>query len=157
MSKKDRLEIDFFPEDPNNDCDCTCDCCCDASEDVTFNACENFKEITIDDVLLKCQGRLLKVDVELDRVCPGRDINVGVLVCEEVTGTDQSGKDVVDESIIRGFRACTLNVPGESEECIDNVNVGPFCFVIPEDNLCDERDLKVHVIAHYSNLGSCPC
>lgn len=93
------------------------------------------------------------MDVKLDRVCPGRDVNVGVLVCDEDC----------NNSTIKGFRACTLCISSDlslgkgKDDCVDNVSVGPFCFVIPDENLCDEKDLKVHVIAHYTNLGPCPC
>lgn len=128
----------------------TCDCCCEKQQDITFNPCEDVKDFTIQDVVLKCEGRLLKVRVNLDRVCAGRKIALGVMVCENVGGT----------FFTRGLRACEFTVPGTPGNCVDNVNVNEFCFIFPEENLCSTRRFKVNVVAHYSSFPSfpfCPC
>lgn len=128
----------------------TCDCCCEKHQDVTFNTCEDIKDITVHDISLKCTGRFLKVRVDLDRVCAGRKVALGVLVCENVNGT----------FITKGFRACEFTVPGTPGTCVDNVNVNEFCFVFPEEKICCSRSFKVNVVAHYSSFASfpfCPC
>lgn len=128
----------------------TCDCCCEKQQDVTFNPCEDIKDFTIENVRLKCEGRLLKVRVNLDRVCRGKKIILGILVCENIEGT----------FFIKGFRVCEIMVPGPANRCVDNVNVGDFCFIFPEQNLCCTRRFRVHVVAHYSTFPSfpfCPC
>lgn len=128
----------------------TCDCCCEKEQEITFNPCEDVKDFTIQDVILKCQGRLLKVRVNLDRVCAGRKITLGIIVCENVGGT----------LFIRGFRTCEFTVPGAPGACINNVNVNEFCFIFSEDSLCSTRKFKVNVVAQYSSFPSfpfCPC
>lgn len=149
---KIKPKISFFPQDPEVIGEC--DCCCEKTKDITFDPCEQFKDISVDNVALKCQGRLLKVDVELDRVYTGKDIEIGVLVC--------CSKDC-DNSMIKGFRSHKLYIKPDSllgqcrNDYVDNVTVGPFCFVISDEDLYQKKDLRVHVIAHYTNLGQCPC
>jgi hypothetical protein len=130
----------------------TCDCCVDTGQDVTFAQCQEFQESTIYVSGLKCEGRLLKIKVNLSGVCRGRNVTVGVLVCEN---------DPATQSVIwRGFKACEITVPiagGTANTCVDNVEIDRFCFVFPEDNLCETRTFKVRVIAHYSSFQSnCP-
>lgn len=135
---------------PELTCNPTCDCCCEKQQSVTFNPCEDVKDITVQNVVLNCEGRFLKVRVNLDRVCPGRKVVIGVLVCENVSGTFMT----------RGFRVCEITIPGTADTCVDDVNVGDFCFVFPEEDLCSTRTFKVNVIAHYSSFPSfpyCPC
>jgi hypothetical protein len=124
----------------------SCNNCCEKQTEVTFNACEDVKDITVQDVLLKGEARFLKVRVNLDRVCSGRKIALAVLVCENVCGT----------FFTRGIRACEFTVPGIPGKCTQNVNVGEFCFVFPEDDLCGIRKFKVNVVAHYSSFPSFP-
>lgn len=128
----------------------TCTTCCEKQQEVTFNPCEDVKDITIQDVLLKGECRFLKVRVNLDKVCVGRKIALAVIVCENIGGT----------FITKGMRACEFTVPGTVAHCTENVNVGEFCFVFPEEDLCNTRRFKINVVAHYSSFPSfpfCPC
>ncbi len=138
--------------------DCGCDavavaageCCCTKSQDITFEVCEDVKDFTIQNVELNCVGRFLKVRVELDNVCVGRNVAVGVLICENVQGT----------FFTRGFKVREVTIPGTLIRCEQNVNAGEFCFVLPETNLCNRRTVRVHIVAHYSSFPSfpfCPC
>ena len=146
-------EVEFFPPKPDKEKDCICqecDCCCGKTQNVTFNSCQDVIDFTVQNVQLKCEGRFLKVRVELDRVCRGRKINLGVLVCENVGGT----------FFTRAFRACQVTVPGTAGQCVDNFRVEEFCFVFPDDNLCSSRTFVVKVVAHYADFPSfpfCPC
>lgn len=122
----------------------SCDCCLETKKEVTFNPCEDMKEVTVENVLLKCEGRFLKVKVKFNKVCTGRKVIIGVIVC--------------DDDTVKGFRTCEITIPGTPGHCVDNVAVGDFCFVIPEENLCTQRKFKVTVVAHYSSFTSTyPC
>ncbi len=156
MLGKDKIEKLIIPEDSTIEecCDsgCTprCDCCCDKNQNITFNPCEDVKDFTVQDVHLNCQGRFLKVRVQLKNVCRGRSIRLGVLLCEKTGGT----------SCIKGSHVCEFIVPQGCGPCMETVNVGDFCFVIPDDNICCHREVSVHIIAHYSSFPSfpfCPC
>lgn len=107
MEENNNMELEFLPPKPKPDKDCNtanCDCCCEKSQDITFNSCEDFKDFTVQNVQLKCEGRFLKIRVELDRVCTGRKINLGVIVCEDEGGVSKT----------KAFRACQFTVPGSS-------------------------------------------
>ncbi|NLJ56222.1 MAG: hypothetical protein GX334_04125 [Firmicutes bacterium] len=128
------------PKDP--DCHEECQCECGKHQNVTFGLCEEFKEITVQNVKLQCEGRFLRVKVELNNVCAGRKVNIGVIVSEEKGGTTKT----------KGFRATELTIPGHHGTCMQSIAVGDFCFVFPETNLCSQRKFKVNVIAHYTSL-----
>ncbi|KRQ87222.1 hypothetical protein ABG79_01025 [Caloramator mitchellensis] len=126
-----------------------CECCCIGSQNITFNSCEDIKDFTIQNLELKCEGRFLKIRVELKNVCRGRKVNVGVLVCENESGT----------FFTRAFKACQFTVPSGTGNCT-NVTVDEFCFVFPDENICNSRTFVVKVIAHYGDFPSfpfCPC
>ncbi|MDD2234522.1 MAG: hypothetical protein PHV03_06390 [Desulfitobacteriaceae bacterium] len=123
-------------------------CCCTRSQDITFEVCEDVKDFTIQNVELNCVGRFLKVRVELDNICRGRTVAVGVLLCENVQGT----------FLTRGFKVREVFRAG-SPGCVSNVTE-EFCFVLPENNLCSRRTVRVNIVAHYSSFPSfpfCPC
>lgn len=149
----DKTDEATTQEDLAFDCCCepnhniTCDCCCEVQQDVTFDVCEDVRDVTVQDVGLKCEGRLLKVRVKLNDVCAGRKIMIGVMICEQ----EQSGVFKT-----RGFRTCEITVPGELGRCVDKVCVEEFCFVLSEDDLCRKRKVKVNIIAHYSSFPSFP-
>ncbi len=146
------FSFDLNESIPNVNCqdlDQGCNCCCQKSQDITFEICEDVKDFTIQDVRLNCEGRFLKIRVELDRVCSGRNVTVGVLLCENISGT----------FLLKGFRVCEIEIPN-GDTCQDNVPVGEFCFILPEENLCSQRTIRVNVIAYYSSFPSfpfCPC
>ena len=145
------IEVDFSPQEPEVECHIeACDCFCEKTQNVTFNPCQDIVDFTVQNVQLRCDGRFLKVRVELDRVCPGRKINLGVLVCENVGGT----------LLTRAFRSCQVTAPGKPGKCIDNFRVDGFSFVFPDENLCNARTFVVKVIAHYADFANfpfCPC
>ncbi|MEG2869679.1 MAG: vWA domain-containing protein [Terrisporobacter sp.] len=126
--------------------------CCTPPEVVNFNECEEYKEVQLplngEAYDLSCVGRLLSVNVKLSKICPNRKIVVGVMVYE-----------VVDNMLVpRGFKVVEVDTPlaGSNEMCIcKSFNVGPFEFILPEEiSLCQNREFKVKVIAHYSDILS---
>ncbi|NLK00737.1 MAG: hypothetical protein GX318_05820 [Clostridia bacterium] len=121
-----------------------CLCTAEQSYDVTFGPCEDVKEVMVNDVKLHCEGRLLMVKVKLDNVCASRKVNVGVVVSEKKAG---SYKTV-------GLKTAQLTIPGRPGTCMNNMEIGDFCFVFPEKVMCGHRKFKVNVIAHYSSFAN---
>lgn len=146
MAENDIMEVEVQKEKCAPCPQISCDCCAAKQQDVRFNVCEDVKDVTVSDVLLNCEARFLKVRVNLDRVCAGRKITVGCLVCENVEGT----------FFLRGVKACEFTVPGPVGNCVNNVNVNEFCFIFPEENLCSARTFRVSIIAQYSSFPSFP-
>lgn len=131
--------------------ECTPHCpdCCDQDLPITFKPCEDVLDWTVQNVTLKGQGRLLKVRVQLKNVCRGRNIRMAVLLCEKSGST----------WFLKGLRTCEFSVPG-SQGCLETLTVGDFCFIVPQENICNPYEVAVHVIAHYSSFPCfpyCPC
>lgn len=141
-------DIEISPMDEE---DLTCsfegaDCCFDVTQDIVFGKCQDNEEKTVGPVRLKCQARLLKINVLLKKVCRGRKISIGVLVCE--------GRKT------KGFKGTEIVVPGKPGTGCTNIRVTNFCFVLPEESICDRRKVEVKVIAHYTDLHplfDCSC
>lgn len=160
------------------DPDVTVRCCCIKENNITFDRCVDIKDVTLPEsgeprIVLNCQGRFLKIRVNLCNVCPGRCINVGVLVCETFDSTDY----------IQGFKVAKVQVPGTLGDPCTEITVNDFCFVFSEPpsntcpaancptlpptcsstscpGICNSRTFKVKIIAHYSSFPSfqfCPC
>lgn len=119
-----------------------CRGCIEKTEDVTFKHCEDVKEVTIHGVKLKHEGRLLKVKVELENVCPGRKVAVGVLLYKK----ECLGKE------LKGFKTCEIEIPCSLTPCHNRIKIGEFCFILAEQDLCSKNKLQLKVIAHYSSF-----
>lgn len=104
---------------------------------VVYDGCADVKDITFQDALLKFTGRFLKVRVNLSAVCPERQIVVGVIL-QEKTGSG---------FMTRGLKACETRIP----EDLCTPLTQEFCFVIPEGSMCNIKDLRICVVAHYSS------
>ncbi|MCL2089347.1 MAG: hypothetical protein FWH14_07685 [Oscillospiraceae bacterium] len=123
-------------------CRVPCDenCCISKSKEVRFAKCEAKKAITVmvpDGSSCSCTGRLLRVDVDLKKICPNKKVNIGVVLTDAETHEEL------------GFRAAQVTVSHEYDER----TVGPFCFVIPEcDFTLPPRRVKVNVIFHYKEF-----
>ena len=114
----------------------------DRGEDVFFRPCEEFKDVTLQNVHLGGEGRVLKVKVRLCDVCRGRRIRLAVLLYEKACF----------EKKLCGLKVAEVTVPG-CHGCKRKLTVGDFFFVLPEDNICSsEREVSVQVIAHYSSF-----
>lgn len=115
----------------------------EAELQVTCEAGEQEKDITVENVEVTNQGRLLNVSVGLVNLASEKNVNVGILVYEAQQTTEAA---IMQEDILIGFRAITASVEAEQT----TLTVGPVSFVLPEDNLNTERDLIVRVVAHYT-------
>lgn len=105
---------------------------------INYTPREDIKEITVQDVLLKFTGRMLKVRINLQMICTGKRIALGVILQEK------EGEDF----ITRGIRAQEINV-SEKEDHVTDIFIDDFCFTFPEWNLCVPRTFKICIVAHY--------
>lgn len=107
-----------------------------------FGECQDTNLIGIDNVSFKFSGRILNITVNLSQVCAGRKITLGVILQDELD----------DELITIGFKVWEGVVPGALGTCIGNFPISNFCFSLPEWDLCNVRQLKATVVAHYSSF-----
>ena len=138
---------DSFPEQelPNTEMCSQCGevCACgDKTEEVTLCACDEFKEYVVRNVRLHSEGRILTVRVQLKDVCPDRKIRLAVLLFEKEC----------HENELKGLRTAEIKLPCNLCGCVDEIIVGDFCFVLPEDQICSRKEVIIKVIAHYSSF-----
>ncbi|MDR5587051.1 MULTISPECIES: hypothetical protein [Clostridium] len=129
----------------STDCSSECDCCCNEAVDANFVGCEESRNVPIEITNLKCQGRLLIVDVTVT-ACENRKVAIGVLVCDEE-----------EEDVLR-FKVCEACMPESTTPEIPCVeNTFRFCFGF-ETDLCDPLSLKVKTFAEYASFNfECDC
>lgn len=127
---------------------------CPVPVDVTIEGCEDEIEIDAGEVLLESLGRVLKLDVTVPNVCPGRRVALAVILTEV---------DDEDNEFRRGMK--TLVIPAHDAPSCRDVVVRCIRFVLPEeldvsgsaDRLCDQRNFKVCFIANYIDAGFTCC
>lgn len=127
---------------------------CPVAVNVTLEGCEEEIEIDAGDVLLESLGRILKLDVTIPNVCPGRRVALAVILTEV---------DDEDNEFRRGLK--TLVIPAHDGDSCRDVTVRCIRFVLPEaldvsgdpDRLCDERNFRVRFIANYIDAGFTCC
>lgn len=111
-------------------------------KEIIFNKCELCKEECIRTRLCDT-GRLLYVDVKVNNAICNSKIAIAVIVYDECT--------------IKGFKVREIDFKEYNcEKCSSDCNIESFCFVLPDDELCNERCLKVKVIANYIDI-KCNC
>ena len=126
---------------------------CPDPVDVTVDACQDSAAVDAGEIHVAATGRMLAVSFKLARVCPLRDVAVGVVVSELLAdGTEAS----------RGFKAFT--VPAQGGQTCGDINVRCVRFVLPDDaagvGLCTPRRFRVRVLAnptHCSWSTVCTC
>ena len=127
---------------------------CPVSVDVFMQGCEDEIEFDAGDVLLETLGRILKLDVTIPGVCPGRRVALAVILTE----VDDAGNE-----FRRGMK--TLLLPAHDAPSCRDVTVRCIRFVLPEeldvsggvDRLCDQRHFKARFIANYIDAGFTCC
>ena len=132
------------------DCPEDGECCCQACEPIKVESCEFFKTAIVDVDHIRCNGKLVDVTVNLQRVCPGRTLNVGVFLVEQTLEGEKSIGFIVKEvTIPESITPCTSHkVPG-------------FCFALTDNNGCrsENRNFIAKVFANYINttIPNCDC
>lgn len=121
---------------------------------VTLEGCEDEIEIDAGEVLLESLGRILKLDVTIPNVCPGRQVALAVILTEV---------DDEDNEYRRGMK--TLVIPAHNSDGCRDVTVRCIRFVLPEaldvsgdpDRLCNDRYFNVRFVANYIDTGFTCC
>ena len=127
---------------------------CPVAVDVTLQGCEDEIEFDAGAVLLESLGRVLKLDVTVPNVCPGRRVALAVILTEV---------DDEDNEFRRGMK--TLVIPAHDAEGCRDITVRCIRFVLPEEldvsgdetRLCDERRFRARFIANYIDAGFTCC
>lgn len=148
----DKEEMQVYVDEVSNEvantinCECTeqiqcptcppvSECCTNNEKDTTFGFCDICKtdDLSVD---LKCLGRILRLNVTINKVCPNRCVAVGILIFEG--------------SQLKAVKVKEVNTCGATT-CAP-VSAGQFCFVFKEEDLCRRRTFRVKAIAHYTDI-----
>ncbi len=127
---------------------------CPVAVDITLQGCEDEIEFDAGDVLLEALGRILKLDVTIPGVCPGRQVALAVILTE---------LDDEDNEFRRGMK--TLVIPAHDAPSCRDITVRCIRFVLPEEldvsgdetRLCDQRRFRVRFVANYIDAGFTCC
>lgn len=129
---------------------------CPEAIDIPVSGCEELVEFDAGDLELSALGRIVELNVTLDRVCPGRRVALAAILSE----VDSNG-----EEHQRGMKIFTI--PAHSGAQCRNVAVRCIRFVLPELEeasgectcTCRDKELRVRFLANYVDSGficSCP-
>ena len=115
--------------------------------DLKVEGCEDSVEVDLGDTYLESLGRIVRLDVTVKNVCPGKRVALGVILTE----VDANGDEYQ-----RGMKAITI--PAHTSPSCRDILVKCIKFVLPEDldvsagnvpnSMCNTRNLKVRLIAH---------
>lgn len=127
---------------------------CPVAVDVSLQGCEDEIEFDAGDVLLESLGRIIKLDVTIPNVCPGRRVALAVILTEV---------DEEDNEFRRGMK--TLVIPAHDAASCRDITVRCIRFVLPEeldesgstDRLCDQRRFRARFLANYIDAGFTCC
>lgn len=118
---------------------------CPAHVDYTAVGCSDTIEFDAGEVDMQSMGSIAMVNFTLHRVCPNKRVAVAVVLHE----LDECGREHK-----RGLK--TMTIPAHTQNSCRDVLVRCVKFVLPEDRdevdvteMCNERRLRVRVIAHY--------
>lgn len=113
--------------------------------DYTAVGCSDTIVFDAGNVEMQSQGRMVMVNFTIPRVCPNKRVAVAVVLNE---------LDDEDNEYKRGLK--TFTIPAHTQESCRDVEVRCVKFVLPEDldvfdtnGICNARQLRVRVIAHY--------
>ncbi|MDV3426463.1 MAG: hypothetical protein LIR50_04660 [Bacillota bacterium] len=125
--------------------ECNDECKCVLKKDVKFECCEDFKCENICGEV-KCEGRILKVNVKIKKACIDKAVSIAVLLCEH--------DKVIAFNVIKGKN----ELWDLKNRCCTDTIEKTFYFVIPDENIARERCFTINVLAHYiETCIDCPC
>lgn len=122
----------------SNNCFKNCDCNAH-TEIIKFEPCETSKCETIS-ASLDDTGRLFLVNICLKNVLCNTTLSVGVILYVH--------------DIIKGFKVRKIEVhcPCCCDNDYTNIELREFCFVLPETDLCSEKEISIRVVAQYTDI-----
>lgn len=127
---------------------------CPEPREVVIEGCETEAEWDVGTVALESLGRILKLNLTIPNVCPGKRIALAVILTElDRQGTEHR----------RGMK--TLVIPAHSGDSCRSITLRCIRFVLPEAldasgdpaSLCDRRRFKVRLLANYIDAGFTCC
>lgn len=123
-------------------------CCCQACYQFTVEPCDSIIPVSVKVPNLQCNGKLVEVSVDVDNVCGGRRIAVGVNLVEV-------NSQEVEEP--RGFLVKEFTIPNITP-CTSFTASG-FCFPITDLGGCASRNFRAKIFADYTDavLPDCDC
>lgn len=147
-SDKDGNHVTF--PSPEIEVDCGIVVCpeeCPKPIDIVMDGCQDTVEFDAGNLYMESLGRILQLDVTLKNICPYKRVALAVIVTE----VDSCGMEHK-----RGMK--TMTIPAHTRQSCHDVTVRCIKFVLPEDldvsggsetAICNRRNLKVRLIAHY--------
>ena len=126
---------------------------CPEAVDHTSSGCEDTIEFDAGEVEMQSLGQIVLVNFTIPRVCPNKRVAVAVILNE----LDEEGNEHK-----RGIKM--LTIPAHTQDSCRDVFVRCVKFVLPEDldvvdttGVCNERKLRVRVLANYidNNFECC--
>lgn len=129
---------------------------CPQAIDIPVSGCEELVEFDAGELELSALGRIVELNVTLDRVCPGRRVALAAILSE----VDDNGDECQ-----RGMKIFTI--PAHTGTQCRSVEVRCIRFVLPELEetsgecgcTCREKTLRARFLANYVDSGfvcSCP-
>lgn len=129
---------------------------CPQAIDIPVTGCEELVEFDAGDLDLSAQGRIVELDVTLERVCPGRRVALAAILTEV---------DSMGEEHQRGMKIFTI--PAQMGTQCRDISVRCIRFVVPALDeapggcacTCQDKTLRVRFLANYVDSGfvcSCP-
>lgn len=98
-----------------------------------------------------CDGTILNVITRFKNICPNRQLAIGVIACETISGVEQSPV----------YRITTIDTPKSSTVCDCQDFAVPLEVLLPPpstgSSCTTQRQVKVRVIAHYVANTFAPC
>ena len=116
--------------------------------EIPITGCEDYIEFNAGDLALEDSGRILDLDVNLLNVCPGKRVALAVILSEV---------DIDGLLLPRGMK--TIEVPAHTLPTCSSVQVTCIRFILPESGtiLCEERELRAQIFAHYIDYDFVSC
>lgn len=119
---------------------------CPEIVEIAVDGCSDTIEFDAGDLEMDSMGRILQLDVTIRSVCPGKRVALAVILNEV---------DEFDNEYKRGLK--TLTIPAHTRSTCQDVTVRCIKFVLPQDLdvtsgcscICNERNLRARLIAHY--------
>ncbi len=127
---------------------------CPEPMDIVIGDCSNTIKFDAGELMMDSLGRILQLDVTLLGVCPGKRVALAVILNE----VDEFGIEYQ-----RGMK--TMTIPAHNRSTCQDITIRCVEFVLPQDLdvssgcscLCNKRNLRVRLIAHYVDHGYICC
>lgn len=119
------------------------------SHNIDFDCCENNKNVVLDSQNLSSIGRFLSVTTTIKKLCPNKQIAIGLRLYETTSGS----------KVIKGHKMFAVQ---HDRDCCTDITLSNIHFVLPEEiaetcdksNICSRRTFELETTSHYIDLNS---